>query len=317
MLCYPKYNGYLSTRTLIQLILIITKNMNKYIAIITVFAFTLFVGGAIVRADDVSLTPPPVGGGDTSATPPIGGSSSSAAPAAPTVGSVVTSAGPVVSPTPTPPVTASGGSRVSGGSYAGSYVGGGSFSAGLVASSSPCKTITSFLKSGANNDVAQVSILQTYLKNKEGLDVDVNGSYDSKTVEAVKAFQNKFSDVILAPWGATKASGQVYITTLKKINQLLCKTTMTLSPDELNTINSYKNSAVSVAIPSASATQSVGDNSAPAQVGPTVGAAPSPSATATDNAVGTNQDSASSNVAAAGSSSVFGRFADFIKGLFR
>ncbi len=72
------------------------------------------------------------------------------------------------------------------------------------------------------NNPAQVIRLQTILKNSEGLDVDINGIYDAKTVAAVKAFQLKYADEILKPWGLTTPTGFTYLTTRKKLNEVYC-----------------------------------------------------------------------------------------------
>jgi hypothetical protein len=66
----------------------------------------------------------------------------------------------------------------------------------------------------------------------------------------------KYADTILAPWGATKASGIIYITTAKKINQLACKEALTLNENELSTISSYEAHAnAQIAAESVSASQ--------------------------------------------------------------
>lgn len=100
------------------------------------------------------------------------------------------------------------------------------------------------MKLGANNDSAQVTKLQSFLKNVEKLDVDVNGIFDKKTESAVKAFQTKYSATTMGPWGATQGTGYVYITTLKQINKIACNLPLTLTPAELSIINSTKNAVV-------------------------------------------------------------------------
>ncbi|MBX4181388.1 hypothetical protein KW807_00815, partial [Candidatus Parcubacteria bacterium] len=54
--------------------------------------------------------------------------------------------------------------------------------------------------------------------------VTPNGVFDQATKQAVEAFQLKYSSEVLAPWGISAPTGYVYITTLGKINQLLCGT---------------------------------------------------------------------------------------------
>jgi hypothetical protein len=104
-----------------------------------------------------------------------------------------------------------------------------------------CPLISSMmLKKGGPNDSAEVTKLQTFLKNSEGLNVTVNGMFDDATEAAVIAFQNKYAESILYPWGGSKASGVVYITTLKKINELACKQPLTLNSSEAGTISAFR-----------------------------------------------------------------------------
>ena len=161
------------------------------------------------------------------------------------------------------------------------------------------------MKLGNANNSADVSKLQAFLKNSEGLDVSVTGTFDQKTEAAVEAFQKKYLSDILGPWGATKASGVVYITTLKKINQLACSQPLSLSAAELSVINSYKANAanVQVSAPSMSPTDTT--------AGPVM-------ATSTDSfngVVGSSVD-ASSDTAAAGNASIVNKFWGFFRNMF-
>jgi hypothetical protein len=103
-----------------------------------------------------------------------------------------------------------------------------------------CPIVTTYMKQGLPNSPAEVTRLQKFLKGSEGLAVDVNGTYDQKTEDAVKAFQKKHADTILTPWGATRATGAVYITTGKTINMLACGQKLSLNNAELKTISSYQ-----------------------------------------------------------------------------
>ena len=130
-------------------------------------------------------------------------------------------------------------------SGSGSTGGGSSYSSGGGSSSmiyvSDCKYLNSYLKSGSKNDINDVLKLQTYLKNSEGLSVDINGIFDQKTFNAVKAFQLKYSNDILMPWNIKDATGNVFYTTQKKINELVCKKNFALTPAQLAHINAYRN----------------------------------------------------------------------------
>ncbi len=154
------------------------------------------------------------------------------------------------------------------------------------------------MKLGWNNDVAQVKALQSFFKNVEKMDISVTGIFDAQTESAVMVFQKKYLETVLGPWHATIPSGVVYITTLKKINQIGCGSALTLTGEELNTIASYK------APVDGEATGEVG------AIAPVLGAS---------NATGTLDVTLASveNTAAAGDTSLAKKFWNFITGLFR
>lgn len=106
-----------------------------------------------------------------------------------------------------------------------------------------CPLVSTFMKAGAPNDVADVSRLQLFLKEAQGADVDVTGIFDEKTEAAVKAFQRANMADIMGPWGATQPSGVVYLTTLKKINQIACASPLSLDQSELSVIGAYRAAA--------------------------------------------------------------------------
>jgi len=103
-----------------------------------------------------------------------------------------------------------------------------------------CTYLTSYLNFDGNNDASEVTKLQTFLKNNEKLNVDINGKFDQKTLDAVKAFQAKYVADTMAPWGVTTPTGQVFYTTKNKINELVCNSKLALSASQLSTIESYK-----------------------------------------------------------------------------
>lgn len=222
-------------------------------------------GGSTATAGDSA---PSTGGSSSTSgsTPSTGDSGSTATPSTGDSGSTATPSTGDSGSTATPPTgdstsTAGSGSGQNGGtpsssssnySSSGSYVGFGHIQG--------CPLITSYMKFGANNDATQVAKLQNFLKYVEKLEVDVNGIFDKKTENAVIAFQNKYADVILNPWGGSRqGTGFVYITTLKKINQIACYQPLTLDPSELATIMAYKNrgSLVVTATPSVPSQESV------------------------------------------------------------
>ena len=157
-----------------------------------------------------------------------------------------------------------------------------------------CPLITDYLKLDGANDALQVTKLQIFLNGSENAGLIVNGIFDEKTEAAVMNFQKKYMTDILGPWDATRATGFVYITTMKKINALACATPITLSADELAIIEAYK-------------TRGGSD-----QIGAEIGSASSGSDLAsTDESVGND------NVAAAANASILSRFWNFLKNLFR
>jgi hypothetical protein len=216
--------------------------------------------------------------------------------------------------TPVPPVTPPAGPG-SDGVVPGNTGGGssGSSSSGSVANGSvllsstgsaatilpaSCPLITDYLKLGGSNNQIQVTKLQAFLKNVEKLDVDVTGIFDVKTENAVKAFQTKYLASVLGPWNATRASGFVYITTTKKINEIACASAFTLSAAEQAIINEYKNRGVST--------------EPTAVIGQGQETTPAATSTLEVGTTGTNE-----NVAAVGEASILSRFWSYIKNLFR
>ena len=116
--------------------------------------------------------------------------------------------------------------------------------ASTAESTTSCPVVSEFMKVGIANKPSQVTRLQTFLKASESADVDVNGVFDDKTEKAVEDFQKKYMDDVLAPWDATKASGIVYLTTIKKINQIACGVPLSLDANELGVIETYKSGAL-------------------------------------------------------------------------
>lgn len=108
-----------------------------------------------------------------------------------------------------------------------------------------CPLIKSFMKIGWKNDVTEVTKLQLFLKNTEKSNLLITGIFDTDTESAVKAFQKKYMSDILGPWNSTRATGVVYITTVKKINQIACNQPLVLNADEISQIVNYNKNVVS------------------------------------------------------------------------
>ena len=216
------------------------------------------------------------------------------------------------------------GSSGGGGTY---YYGTGSSSSGSSASASAtstsrmanttqaaCQTMTRPMRMGLNNDPSEVALLQQSLNKLMNASLSVTGTFDQATQDAVKAFQTAHASDILAPWGLTSPTGYVYLTTLKKLNELDCGVPQALSAADMSAIAAYRsgmNQASASKTPSLSVKIGVKQAQA-ADVGASAGTVPTPSA---PNA-GRNQDplvgmGASSNQTADASQSA-GSFWDWI-----
>ena len=104
------------------------------------------------------------------------------------------------------------------------------------------------MKLGGDNDPTQVSRLQAFLH------IPVTTVFDAATEKAVIGFQNEYLADTMGPWGVTTPSGEVYITTKAKINELACGTSDALSAADLALINSYKNASSIGAVNAAGST---------------------------------------------------------------
>lgn len=79
-----------------------------------------------------------------------------------------------------------------------------------------------FLARGNVNDPEKVKLLKKFLNKELGTNLEINGYFGPRTEEAVKKFQLKYQDKILAPWGIDQPTGIVYVTTALYINYLEC-----------------------------------------------------------------------------------------------
>ncbi|MDP3962709.1 MAG: peptidoglycan-binding domain-containing protein [bacterium] len=118
----------------------------------------------------------------------------------------------------------------------------------LLASTTQCNYLSGYMKAGLNNPTDQVVLLQTFLKDTENMDVSVTGFFDQKTVNAVRIFQAKYAADVLVPWGLKHPTGAVYHTTSKKINEIYCKKSFSLTLAQIREIESYRNVVKKVAV---------------------------------------------------------------------
>lgn len=83
--------------------------------------------------------------------------------------------------------------------------------------------LTTYIGRFEENDAKEVGELQFFLRTVEGYNsIAITNVYDAGTFDAVREFQNRYSEDILLPWGMTTPSGYVYYTTQKKINEIWC-----------------------------------------------------------------------------------------------
>ena len=107
--------------------------------------------------------------------------------------------------------------------------------------SGQCTYLKDYLRIGDSNDTAEVTKLQKFLRDfEEFSDLEVTGIFDQATFDAVSAFQEKYKDDILTPWGIDDTTGYVYYTTQKKINEIYCEKEFPLSQTQVSEISSFK-----------------------------------------------------------------------------
>lgn len=79
---------------------------------------------------------------------------------------------------------------------------------------------TKAIRLGAQNDTAQVKLLQEYLVTYEGESLPVTGVYSAADEAAVIRWQEKYRADILTPQGLAKGTGYVYTLSLAKFKKL-------------------------------------------------------------------------------------------------
>ena len=83
--------------------------------------------------------------------------------------------------------------------------------------------LETYISPSGTNSRDEVGELQFFLRTIEGdTTVSLTKEYDAATIRSVHAFQMRYADDILTPWGMTESSGYVYYTTQKKVNELWC-----------------------------------------------------------------------------------------------
>jgi peptidoglycan hydrolase-like protein with peptidoglycan-binding domain len=87
--------------------------------------------------------------------------------------------------------------------------------------------ITTYIHYGAENNTDDVRKLETFLNDKQGEFLVVDGVYGVEDLAAVKRFQKKYASEVLGVWGLSEPTGYVYRTTLMKINSFYCDQSLT------------------------------------------------------------------------------------------
>ncbi len=111
----------------------------------------------------------------------------------------------------------------------------------VSSSGSSCYYLFDYLKEGWNNNPVEVKKLQVFLRDLEGFDVNITGVYDAQTIKALNAFQNRYKDDVLTPWGHTAPTSFTYITTKKKVNEIYCKMAFPLTVQQQSEIDAFRN----------------------------------------------------------------------------
>jgi hypothetical protein len=86
-----------------------------------------------------------------------------------------------------------------------------------------CPVFTQYLKKGmrdGKNGISEISKVQSFLNEKLGLNLFVDGIFGSRTHTAVRNFQSTYFDQVLTPWGLTGPTGWWYQSTRSYANYL-------------------------------------------------------------------------------------------------
>ncbi len=136
----------------------------------------------------------------------------------------------------------------------------------VAGASASCYYLRDYLRKDFNNDPNEVKKLQLFLKDLEGFsDLNVTGVYDDATIVATDAFQIRYKDDVLLPWGYEGNTGTdyVYILTKKKVNEIYCKTAFPVNAQQQAEIDAHKKlwddlRAAGITIPTGSEVQPAG-----------------------------------------------------------
>jgi len=102
--------------------------------------------------------------------------------------------------------------------------------------------LTEYIGVRTNSNPTEVRKLQMFLRDIAHLSVPITGIFGAETERAVVAYQERYRDAILTPWGIARGTGYVYYTTQKHINEQYCEdgTAFNLSPSQLAEILEFR-----------------------------------------------------------------------------
>ena len=109
-----------------------------------------------------------------------------------------------------------------------------------VSTDSSCYYLRDYLRKDFSNNPVEVEKLQIFLRDLEGFaNLKVTGVYDDATIAAVDAFQIRYKDEVLIPWGYDGAKGTdyAYILTKKKVNEIYCQKAFPVKTQEQQEID--------------------------------------------------------------------------------
>ena len=105
-----------------------------------------------------------------------------------------------------------------------------------------CYYLYDYLRKDFINNPVEVKKLQVFLRDLEGFsNLQITGVYDDQTISALNAFQNRYKDDILTPWGHTAPTGYTYILTKKKVNEIYCKMAFPVTSQQQQEIDNFRN----------------------------------------------------------------------------
>lgn len=104
-----------------------------------------------------------------------------------------------------------------------------------------CDYLTGFAWIGKVNNANEVIKIEMFLNDFEGESLEQDGIYEIADYDAISKFQRKYTNDVLSVWNINQPTGNVYISTRKKINEVYCGKSISYTESELNEIEAAKN----------------------------------------------------------------------------